>query len=245
MLAMLLVLGFTAGFETKMCNHEETVENIKKTYKCAVDFGKNFIKKGKELASGGINNISVVIIILLCHKHCSGTVMQEAIKEGTQKCMVVVLGCVPVDQIKTLFSSPAEVVATDNNCKAEQVMAMAGKVKTCAMDYGFDDSEGEPKFTKELCEKMGTGVKKCVLDMKIDCFSERENSVMAEIMGTALGDAKEIYAMDEVQKMVAKNMTDNQRDLVKCVLESGSTTGTSSFITVTFVLFCILLIFYF
>ena len=54
MLAMLLVLGYTAGFETKMCNHEETVENIKKTYECAVDFGKNFIKKGKELASGGI-----------------------------------------------------------------------------------------------------------------------------------------------------------------------------------------------
>ena len=59
MLAMLLVLGYTAGFETKMCNHEETVENIKKTYECAVDFGKNFIKKGKELASGGINNISI------------------------------------------------------------------------------------------------------------------------------------------------------------------------------------------
>ena len=67
MLAMLLVLvlGYTAGFETKMCNHEETVENIKKTYKCAVDFGKNFIKKGKELASGGIYNISVVFIVQL------------------------------------------------------------------------------------------------------------------------------------------------------------------------------------
>ena len=168
--------------------------------------------------------------------------MKEAVTEATQKCMVVVLGCVPMDQFKALLTNPAAVVATDNFCMASQVMAMAGEVKACAMDYGFDDSEGEPKFTEELCDKMGTGVKKCVLDMKIGCFSERENSVLAEIMGTALGDVKEIYAMDEVQKMVAKNMTANQMELVKCVLGSGATSGTASFILVTFI-FHILLIF--
>ena len=53
LLAVLLLSGWASGFKTKMCDHEETVEAIKKTYDCALQFGKEMLKKDIDLANGG------------------------------------------------------------------------------------------------------------------------------------------------------------------------------------------------
>merc|ERR1712013_738560 len=179
-----------------------------------------------------------------------GTVMMTALGEATQKCMAVVLGCVPADQFEKLMSSPMEVVETDNKCKMEQMLGGMGKGQTCAQDYGFKmdnkEEDEEAEITAELCSKIGTGVEKCALDLKIDCFSKRENAVLSEIMGTAFGDVKELFAMDEVQKMVEKDMSANEKELAKCAMgSSGSGAGRlSEVFDVLFPLLTFLYVFY-
>ena len=64
-------------------------------------------------------------------------------------------------------------------------------------------------------------MKKCVGEMKIGCFSDRENTALAEVVNTALADVREMYAMDQVQNMVMRNMTVNQKDLAQSALGSG------------------------
>merc|ERR1712037_394863 len=137
-LGVLLMSGLCAGFKTKICDHEETVNTIKKTYDCALEFAKEFLKKDMDLANAGL-------------------VMMSALGDATQKCMSVVLGCVPMDQFEKLMSNPSEVVATDNSCKVEQIMGVAEKVQKCAKDYGYQDSGKEPEVTEELCDKIGSG----------------------------------------------------------------------------------------
>jgi len=239
MLGVLLLSGWGTGFKTKMCDHDKTVDAIKKTYDCALEFGKEFLKKGGNPTDGG-------------------TVMMTALGEATQKCMAVVLGCVPADQFEKLMSSPMEVVETDNKCKMEQMLGVMGKVQTCAQDYGFkmdnkekeeeeeeDKEDEEAEITAELCSKIGTGVEKCALDLKIDCFSKRENAVLSEIMGTAFGDVKELFAMDEVQKMVEKDMSANEKELAKCAMgSSGSGSGAGRLSGVFGVLFPLLTFLY-
>ena len=183
-----------------------------------------------------------------------GTVMMTALGEATQKCMAVVLGCVPADQFEKLMSSPMEVVETDNKCKMEEMLGVMGKVQTCAQDYGFkmdnkekdetDKEDEETEITAELCSKIGTGVEKCVLDLKIDCFSKRENAVLSEIMGTAFGDVKELFAMDEVQKMIEKDMSANEKELAKCAMGSSGAGRLSGVFGVLFPLLTFFYVFY-
>ena len=102
-------------------------------------------------------------------------------------------------------------------------MGVVEQVQTCANDCDYDDSEDskEPTFSTELCDKIWAGVKKCVGEMKIGCFSDRENTALAEVVNTALADVREMYAMDQVQNMVMRNMTVNQKDLAQSALGSG------------------------
>ena len=108
-------------------------------------------------------------------------------------------------------------------------MGVKDEMQTCVMKHVSKMEQGkEPEVTPEVCSNIGTGVKECVLKMKIDCFSKRENKVLTEIIGTAFEDAKEVYAMDEVQKGLEKKMSANQKKLVECALGSGSGSGRSS-----------------
>ena len=65
--------------------------------------------------------------------------------------------------------------------------------------------------------------KECVLNMKIDCFSVRENSVLAEVLETARNDVKNMFAKDEV-----KMLTANQKKVARCGLGSGLESGSST-----------------
>ena len=153
----------------------------------------------------------------------------KALQDAQAKCMAEVLTCVPLSQFEKLMSSPLEVVETDNKCKLEQMMGVKDEMQTCVMKHiSKMEQEKEPEVTPEVCSNIGTGVKECVLKMKIDCFSKRENKVLTEIIGTAFEDAKEVYAMDEVQKGLEKMMPVNQKKLVECALGSGSGSGRSS-----------------
>ena len=153
----------------------------------------------------------------------------KALQAAQAKCMTEVLTCVQPSQLEKLMSSPSEVVETDNKCKLEQMMGVKDEMQTCVMKHVSKMEQGkEPEVTPEVCSNIGTGVKECVLKMKIDCFSKRENKVLTEIIGTAFEDAKEVYAMDEVQKGLEKKMSANQKKLVECALGSGSGSGRSS-----------------
>ena len=152
-----------------------------------------------------------------------------------------VVACIPVDEIALLQSNPSSVVTTDNNYKAEQIMGFQQQVVTCASGYGFELLEEEvPTFTIELCDKVGSAVQDSVLGMKIGCFSDRENKALAEVLDTALTDVREIYGMNEVQKMMTKNMTTNQRELAKCALRSGESSDIKKISFVYLIaLFCL------
>jgi hypothetical protein len=52
-LLILVVIGWASGFKTKTCEHQETVEAIKKTYSCGLEFGKDLLKKDLDLANAG------------------------------------------------------------------------------------------------------------------------------------------------------------------------------------------------
>ena len=52
-LLILLAIGWASGLKTKMCEHQEIVEAIKKTYSCALDFWKDLLNKGLDLANAG------------------------------------------------------------------------------------------------------------------------------------------------------------------------------------------------
>lgn len=197
---ILVAFGWASGFKTKMCEHQETVEAIKKTYSCALEFGKDLLKKDLDLANTG-----------------------QLLEEATQKCLSVVLACIPLDDMALLQSDPSSVVATDNNCKVEQIMGVQQKILTCASGYGIELLEDKvPTFTHELCDKIGAAFEDCILRGQIGCFSERENKALTEVLDTAFEDLEEVYAMSAVQKMMTKNMTTNQRKLARCAMGQGS-----------------------
>ena len=140
--------------------------------------------------------------------------------------------------------SPLEVVETDKKCTMQQIGGVIGGILPCAMQYGYEDGEPvytntqnglsvvskpkEPEVTSEVCSNIRAGVKECILNIKVVCFSKRENKFLTEIIGTAFEDVKEIYAMDEVRKGLEKDMSANQKKLVECAMESGSGSGSGS-----------------
>merc|ERR1711970_171930 len=246
MLGMLLLSGSAAGFKTKMCDHDETVEAIKKTYDCSLEFGKELLKKGiNKKDSPEVGGFPF-------------DVEGDAIGEWYQKCVVKLLDCVPAEQVSLMTSQPMDpmtLVETDNNCKIEQIMGGLKWTRDCALNYGVEKGIIEMKndltmipgpetmitgpktmisgpepvnVTVEVCGKIGTIVDECFLDKKIDCFSKRENKFLSEILRTAFGDLKDIYAMDEVQKMIENDMTTNMKDFVECALDSGSGSDSGS-----------------
>ena len=155
--------------------------------------------------------------------------------DSYQKCHIGLLACMPDKNMQLIMSSPLEVVETDNKCKMEQMLGVPGKVQTCAMDYGFRMNgeeiglDGEV-VTAELCSKIGTGVEKCVLDLKIDCFSKRENKFLSEIIRIAFAYAKETFGTDdEVQKKLEQfGVSDQQKEMIKCGLLTTTTSTTPS-----------------
>ena len=67
MLGVLLLSGWGTGFKTKMCDHDKTVDAIKKTYDCALEFGKEFLKKGKNPTDGGMILVDFTTSIYFQH----------------------------------------------------------------------------------------------------------------------------------------------------------------------------------
>merc|ERR1719233_1912970 len=124
------------------------------------------------------------------------------------------------EQSMGMFFNPQNVVETDKKCSVMQMEREMGKVQNCTKeDYGYEFEEDiEPEAMTELCGKILTGVDECVLDHKVDCFSYRENMFLSGTMKAAYSDIREIYAMDEVQKIVDKDMTVNQKNLIECAL---------------------------
>ena len=45
LLVVLLVTGCASGFETKVCEHEDTVQTFKNTFSCAVEVVTGLLKK--------------------------------------------------------------------------------------------------------------------------------------------------------------------------------------------------------
>ena len=137
--------------------------------------------------------------------------------------------------------NPPEVIITDNKCTMEDYLKVGQKGMNCAKEHGYTDEEKTVK--EELCEKLKDGAQNCILGLKVDCFSERENDVLTDLLKTAFKDRKEFYGT-ELGKKVLKKMKPYQREIFKCVLrleennsmESGqpSVTIISLFITPLF-----------
>jgi len=204
-LGLLLMSGWGTGFKTKMCDHGKIVEGIKKIYDCALKSVKGDLKDGKDPLNAIIYGGQDLEELMLCY--------QEELKR-----------CVPPEQLSLMKSNPLEVVETDNKCKMEQLLytetSLWGKAMDCLHDW---DSESEGgKITPELCSKLGTRVERCVLDLQSECFSERENKVLAEIVKTAFSDVKEIYVMNEVQKIVEEDL----KEIYECGLGLTSVSGS-------------------
>ena len=92
-------------------------------------------------------------------------------------------------------------------------------------------------------------MKKCVLGQKIDCFSERENKFLAEMILTALDDVKEMYATDAMQKWFALleafgKMPANQRKVVECAVGFGIGSGSGRSSLMVGLFFPLLFLFY-
>ena len=171
--------------------------------------------------------------------------------------MVTVVNCVPSDQLEKLLSSPLAVVETDKKCKFEQMTLMEqiswvqGRPPKCANDLGYGkDQRSKINVTAEYCRKIETDVKKCVLGQKIDCFSERENKFLAEMMVTALDHVKEMYATDAMQKWFALlkafgKKSANQKKEVECAFGLGLGSGSGRSTLMVGLFFPPLFLFYF
>ena len=145
--------------------------------------------------------------------------------------MKVLEVCVPSDQQAMLMTKPSEVITTDNNCKMEDYMKVGQNVMNCAKEHGYTDKE--PSVTEELCKKIRVGTQKCILELKVECFSERENNALADLLKTAFKDSKEAYGTDTGKK-VLREMKPNRREILKCVLElEGSNSVESGQASVT------------
>ena len=144
-----------------------------------------------------------------------------------QKCMKELQTCVPAANMSLIESDLFEVVETDNKCKMEQMIGVMWKMQYCAMEYGVmtDEEEfgieGEEGVDTEHCSKIRTGVEKCVLDLQIGCFSERENKFLTETMKRAFDYCKEIFAMEEVQKHFEDfEVASLVKELIECVFSA-------------------------
>ena len=133
--------------------------------------------------------------------------------------------CVPSDQQAMLMTKPSEVITTDNNCKMEDYRKVGQNVMNCAKEHGYTDKE--PSVTEELCKKIKVGTQKCILELKVECFSERENNVLADLLKTVFKDSKESYGTD-IGKKVLREMKPNQREMIKCALELEGTKSVES-----------------
>ena len=216
MLGMLLLSGWAAGFNTKMCDHDKTVEAIKKFYNCSL----NSLKFGKRTEPNRINGVGSL------HDEIKELGVFSPVKAIYQMCSSELKSCLKAEQLRmmTTMTNPMEVVETDNKCNTMQMMGEMRKVQACEKIDGFEEDE-IPEITAEICSKIGAGVKKCYLDLKIDCFSKRENAVLAEMIGTAYGDLKDIFAMEKMQT-ITEELSANEQYALKCALGSGS--GKSS-----------------
>ena len=159
--------------------------------------------------------------------------------------MKVLEVCVPSDQQAMLMTKPSEVITTDNNCKMEDYINEGQNVMNCAKEHGYTDKE--PSVTEELCKKIKVGTQKCILELKVECFSERENNVLADLLKTVFEDSKESYGTDTGKK-VLREMKPNRREILKCILElegsksveSGQASVTISSLFITPLIYTIL-----
>ena len=62
LLVVLLVIGCVSGFQTKLCEHEDTVETIKNTFHCAVEVVMGLLK---DYQSAGIDIFMAPLIVKL------------------------------------------------------------------------------------------------------------------------------------------------------------------------------------
>ena len=139
--------------------------------------------------------------------------------EAQKKCMAVLSVCIPSDQQERLMRNPIAVVTTDNNCKMEDYTMVGQNVTTCVKDHGYDfdshvDLHKLPTVTEEQCNKIKTGTQECILELKVDCFSDRENEVIKDLSKTVFKNGKEAWPTE-----TGKNM---MRKIITCILEAGS-----------------------
>merc|ERR1712042_293260 len=75
--------------------------------------------------------------------------------------------------------------------------------------------------------KIKAGVQKCILEFKIDCFSNRENIALTNLLKAVHKNGKESWATDTGKNMM-KEMDPNGRKILKCALgmEEKKTVGS-------------------
>lgn len=62
LLVVLLVTGCVSGFETKLCEHEDTVETVKSTFSCAVEVVIGLLRDYQTNYAG----IDVLMVPIIC-----------------------------------------------------------------------------------------------------------------------------------------------------------------------------------
>lgn len=159
------------------------------------------------------------------------TGLRKVAEIATKLCAPRVIICVPADSLTLLMTHPVTVLTTDNICQPEDLARLPQQLADCQ-----EELEGVA-VTAHLCYRIGQTVHQCVRATRIGCFSERENTALAEVLEIALVKAREVFAMDEVLEMLSAR----QSKLGKCALGSGEQSGgnTSTFFYICVALVCL------
>ena len=145
----------------------------------------------------------------------------QTMNKARQKCVLLVKECVPPNQQSTLITDPTAVITTDNNCKMEDYVAAAQKVMANDPMYTGDRGPQDPNKPHTMnnfwCMKIRAAFQDSIVELKVDCFSDRENGALKNLLKTAYNDSKDIWA-SESGKSIMKEMPSFNQELLKCAL---------------------------